>query len=157
MEPTRELLNTLFEGAPRFVSRLASEPATDIDELLKRAEEVALEMPEAEQIELLAAHPRIGAAPASVSAVSFREQGYGHNPGTAALEERLERLNDAYEERFGFRFVVFVNGRSRAEVADVMEQRLDEESDAEAEKDRALRDVVAIARSRLARIRKEEQ
>ena len=70
---------------------------------------------------------------------------------------RLERLNDAYETRFGFRFVVFVNGRSRAEIADVMEQRLDAESDAQAEKDRALRDVVAIARSRLARIRKEEQ
>ena len=33
-------------------------------------------MPEAEQIELIDAHPRLGAPPATVSAASYREQGY---------------------------------------------------------------------------------
>ena len=83
-----------------------------VDELLERAEQIALEMPEDEQVELLDAHPRIGAAPASVSALSYREQGYDRDPGTAALQARLDRLNAATRRRFGFRFVVFVNGRS---------------------------------------------
>ena len=103
-------------------------------------------MPEGEQIELLNAHPRIGAAPATVSPTSYVEQGYDRDPGTAALQVRLDELNDKYEGRFGFRFVVFVNDRSRAETADVMEDHMD--ADRTAEKMRALRDVILIARSR---------
>jgi len=107
-------------------------------------------MPEAEQIELLNANPRIGATPGSVSALSFREQGYDNDKGTAELQARLDRLNDEYERRFGFRFVVFVAGRSRAVIADVMEAHLDRDRDAE--KQRALRDVVAIARDRASKL-----
>lgn len=154
MEPSHETLSTLFEGAPRFVARLAGEHANSWDELLDRAERIALEMPENEQIELLNAHPRIGARPASVSAMSFREQGYDRDPGTAALQERLDRLNEAYEMHFGFRFVVFVNGRSREAIADVMQTHLS--ADREQEKQRGLQDVVAIARSRFARTMKEQ-
>lgn len=144
-------LAALFEGAPRFVARLraAAGPETSVDDLLARAEDIALSMPEDEQVELLDAHPRIGAAPASVSALSYREQGYDRDPGTTELQARLDALNDAYEQRFGFRFVVFVNGRSRAEIADVMGRHL--AGDRVAEKARGLRDVVAIARDRLGR------
>jgi len=140
-------LAVLFERAPAFVGRLHELPAGD---RLDRAEEVALAMPEAEQVELLNAHPRIGAAPGSVSALSYREQGYDRDPGTAELQARLDRLNDEYESRFGFRFVVFVAGRPRAAIADVMESHLD--SDRQTEKERCLRDVVAIARDRAAKL-----
>ena len=143
-------LYVLFEGAPRFVARLAVEAQASWNELLDRAEEIALAMPEDEQFELLNAHPRIGADPAAVSALSHREQGYGRDPGTAQLALRLERLNDEYEHRFGFRFVVFVNGRSRAAIADLIDRRLDAPRDDELQ--RALRDVVAIARNRRARL-----
>jgi len=46
-----------------------------------------------------------------VSTHSYREQGYDVDPGTVELQQRLDALNDAYEARFGFRFVVFVNGQ----------------------------------------------
>jgi 2-oxo-4-hydroxy-4-carboxy--5-ureidoimidazoline (OHCU) decarboxylase len=160
VEPSQVTLSTLFEGAPRFVARLAGEHANSWDELFGRAERIALDMPENEQIELLNAHPRIGARPASLSAMSFREQGYDRDrpydldPGTAALQERLDLLNEAYEARFGFRFVVFVDGRSRDAIADVMQTNLS--ADREQEKERCLRDVVAIARSRLARTIEEQ-
>ena len=150
MRAARETLTTLFEGAPRFVDRVAVLDAESMDDLFYQAEWTALTMPEDEQIELLNAHPRIGAAPASVSALSYREQGYDTDPGTAALQARLDALNDEYEAAYGFRFVVFVNGRSRAEIADVMEQRMG--ADRTAEKTRALRDVIAIARSRATRL-----
>lgn len=136
-------LGVLFEGAPAFTRRLQTEGSSDV---LERAEEIALSMPEADQIELLDSHPPIGAAPATVSALSYREQGYDRDPGTAELQARLDRLNEEYETRFGFRFVIFVAGRSRAEIADIMESRLD--ADRTVEKRRALADVVAIARDR---------
>jgi 2-oxo-4-hydroxy-4-carboxy--5-ureidoimidazoline (OHCU) decarboxylase len=139
----RSDLGVLFEGAPAFTKRLEEQ---ELDGAMARAEQIALSMPEADQIELLNSHPRIGAAPTTVSALSYREQGYDRDPGTAELQERLDRLNEEYEARFGFRFVIFVAGRPRAEIADIMESRLD--ADRGEEKRRALTDVVAIARDR---------
>jgi 2-oxo-4-hydroxy-4-carboxy-5-ureidoimidazoline decarboxylase len=149
-----ERLAVLFEGAPRFVARLiAAGPKASSVELLDRAEQVALAMPEEEQVELLDAHPRIGAAPAGMSALSYREQGYDRDLGTAELKARLVRLNDEYERRHGFRFVIFVAGRSRAEIADVIEAHLDAPRPAELE--RGVRDVIAIARERARRLEEE--
>jgi 2-oxo-4-hydroxy-4-carboxy--5-ureidoimidazoline (OHCU) decarboxylase len=154
MRPSPGSLAGLFEGAPRFVARLSGESAETWAALLDRAEDIALSMPEAEQIELLDAHPRIGADPGSVSELSFREQGYERETGTADLQSRLDRLNDEYERRHGFRFVIFVNGRSRAEIADLMARHM--EVPREDEKERGLRDVIAIAHSRLATMTLEE-
>ena len=137
-----------FEGAPRFLARLAAaRPFRDESTLFARAAEIALAMPEDEQLELINAHPRLGAPPASVSAASFREQGYDRET-TAALAD-LARLNAEYEERFGFRFCVFVNGRSRPELVPILDAALG--ADREAEVRRALGDIVAIARDRFRR------
>ena len=149
-----EAMAPLFEGAPRFLRRLAgARPFASAGALFDRAESIALEMPEDEQLELIDAHPRLGAPPGSVSALSFLEQGYDRDAAGAAAEtERarvdgeLERLNRAYEQRFGFRYCVFVAGRPRADLVPELEAALDRDRDAERE--RALRDVVAIARDR---------
>ena len=143
-----------FEGAPRFLARLArARPFGDESTLFARAREIALAMPEAEQLELINAHPRLGAPPASVSASSFREQGYDRE--TSAAIEELAALNVAYESRFGFRFCVFVNGRSRPELVPLLEHAL--EADRDDEIQRALRDVVAIAEDRHRNARAAEE
>jgi 2-oxo-4-hydroxy-4-carboxy-5-ureidoimidazoline decarboxylase len=144
-------LASLFEGAPAFLARLNDLPPAD---RLDRAESVALAMPESDQIELLNAHPRIGELPGTVSALSFQEQGYDRDLVTADLQARLDRLNDAYERRFGFRFVIFVAGRPRSVIADVMEDHLSADRDDELR--RGLRDVVAIARDRARKLAAEE-
>ena len=134
-----------FEGAPRFLARLAAErPFGDARRFFERAEAVALTMPEEEQLELIDAHPRLGAPPATVSAHSFREQGYDRETTESIAE--LDRLNAEYEARFGFRFCVFVAGRPRSALVPVLRGAL--AADRDAEIDRALRDVVAIARDR---------
>lgn len=167
-------LEPLFEGAPGFVARLSGDrPFGSYAALLDRARLVALTMPEPEQIALLDAHPRIGAPPAAVSALSFQEQGYdreaaereSRHGGLAATADEeagrqrlaieLERLNDAYEARFGFRFVIHVAGRSRTEIARLMESHL--AADRAEEMQRALGDVVAIARDRIMRLRGSEE
>ena len=139
----------LFEGASRFLTRLAAgRPFGSPEALFEAAERIALEMPQPEQRELIDAHPRLGAPPASVSAASFREQGYDREIEEAV--EALDRLNAAYEARFGFRYCVFVNGRPRAALVPELEAAL--ARDPVHERDRALRDVVAIARDRFAKV-----
>jgi 2-oxo-4-hydroxy-4-carboxy--5-ureidoimidazoline (OHCU) decarboxylase len=147
-----DAIGPLFERAPRFLARLAdARPYRSWDELFERAESVALSMPEADQLALIDSHPRLGADPATVRArseLSWREQGHDRPPTEhpARVDRELARLNEAYERRFGFRLVVFVAGRSRAELLPVLSAALEAERDAEIR--RALRDVVAIARDR---------
>jgi len=140
----------LFEGAPRFLARLATaRPFGSPGALFARAREIARSMPEAEQLELIDAHPRLGAAPASVSALSYAEQGYDRgvaDSGVAELAAELERLNAAYEARFGFRYCVFVAGRPRSALLPGFEAALAGERRAEIA--RALEAVVDIAQDR---------
>jgi 2-oxo-4-hydroxy-4-carboxy--5-ureidoimidazoline (OHCU) decarboxylase len=150
----------LFEGAPGFLYRLASAgPFESEAAVFEKAREIAHELPEVLQVELIDAHPRLGAPPASVSALSFREQGYDEpaaaNLASDAARERaevaaeLDRLNREYEARFGFRYCVFVAGRSRSELLPDMVAALDR--DRESELHRALDAVVDIAMDRRAR------
>jgi 2-oxo-4-hydroxy-4-carboxy-5-ureidoimidazoline decarboxylase len=137
-----------FEGAPRFLQRLAAaRPFRDESTLFRRAEAIALAMPRDEQVELIDAHPRLGAPPASVSEMSHREQGYDRDTTEAIAE--LARLNERYEVTHGFRFCVNVAGRSRAALVPVIEAAIRADRDAEIR--RALVDVVAIARDRAQR------
>ena len=70
-------VSPLFEGAPRFLGRLAmARPFGTLDQFYAGARRIAHAMPVAEQLELIDAHPRLGAPPASMSALSFVEQGY---------------------------------------------------------------------------------
>lgn len=149
------ILAPLFEGAPRFLARLvAARPFAEWDVLFEAARRIAHEMPEAEQVQLVDAHPRLGAPPGTVSPLSHREQGYDRPPGPVpadgtdgiAVAAELARLNAAYEARFGFRYCVFVAGRPRAELVPGMAAALAE--DREAELHRALDAVVEIAAAR---------
>lgn len=149
-----EAMAPLVEGSPGFLSRLAERrPIADENDLFDAARAVARQMPEEEQVALLDSHPRIGADPASVSDLSRREQGYDETPPEAQawVADELTALNDAYEARFGFRFVVFVAGRPRADIIPLLERALHADRDEELR--RGLDDVVLIARERYGRLR----
>jgi 2-oxo-4-hydroxy-4-carboxy-5-ureidoimidazoline decarboxylase len=143
-----------FEGAPRYLRRLAAErPYRTWDSFWGVARTVAQAMPEADQVELIDAHPRLGASPGSVSALSFVEQGYDRAAADAATEEerrrvdaQLLRLNEAYEAKFGFRFCIFVAGRPRRVLIPIFEDAFDRPRDKELR--RALIAVVDIAEDR---------
>jgi 2-oxo-4-hydroxy-4-carboxy--5-ureidoimidazoline (OHCU) decarboxylase len=134
---TVDELAELFEGRTRFVELLAA-----TDDPLRRAEELLATVGYEDKLEALNAHPAIGQR-AGLSARSAAEQGV--DAATAVLDE-LERLNVAYEDRFGFRFVVFVNGRSKTEILEVLRGRI--ENTEEEELETACRELVAIARDR---------
>jgi 2-oxo-4-hydroxy-4-carboxy--5-ureidoimidazoline (OHCU) decarboxylase len=134
---TVDELAELFEGRTRLVERLA-----ELEDPLDRADQVIAELTEDEKLEALNAHPTIGQRK-GLSTRSAREQ--GQDIDSAVLEE-LTRLNRAYEEKFGFRFVVFVNRRAKSEIVPIFRERL--ERSREEELDTALRELVAIARDR---------
>jgi 2-oxo-4-hydroxy-4-carboxy--5-ureidoimidazoline (OHCU) decarboxylase len=58
----------------------------------------------------------------------------------------LAYLNQVYEEKFGFRFVVFVNRRRKVEILEVLRGRL--QRTREEELDTAVQELVAIAEDR---------
>jgi 2-oxo-4-hydroxy-4-carboxy--5-ureidoimidazoline (OHCU) decarboxylase len=111
---TAEQLAELFEGRTRFVELLAT-----VEDPLGQARELAYELTDNEKKDVLDAHPAIGAR--AMSARSAREQGTDEDPDVLA---ELEALNRAYEEKFGFRFVVFVNRRPRSEIVPILRERL---------------------------------
>jgi 2-oxo-4-hydroxy-4-carboxy--5-ureidoimidazoline (OHCU) decarboxylase len=127
-----EELAGLFEGRTRFVERLAV-----LEDPLGHAREVAAALSDAEKREVLDAHPAIGAK--TLSARSAAEQGVDEAP-------ELAELNRAYEARFGFRFVIFVNGRPKRELVPILRQRL--ERSREEELATALDELVSIAEDR---------
>jgi 2-oxo-4-hydroxy-4-carboxy--5-ureidoimidazoline (OHCU) decarboxylase len=112
---TAEQLSELFEGRTRFVELLAT-----VEDPLGRARELAYELTDEEKKDVLDAHPAIGAQ--ASSARSAREQGTDDDPAVLA---ELAELNRAYEEKFGFRFVVFVNRRPRREIVPILRERLE--------------------------------
>ena len=147
------LLAPLFEGSAAFVARLvAARPFATDAAMIRAAAELARGLPESDQAALLNAHPRIGADPGTVSSASYAEQGYDREAVTPEwVGEELADLNEAYEQRFGFRFVVFVAGRPRAAIIPLMETAL--RNDRSAELARGLDEVIDIAADRLARLR----
>jgi 2-oxo-4-hydroxy-4-carboxy--5-ureidoimidazoline (OHCU) decarboxylase len=133
---TADELAGLFEGRTRLVEELARR-----DDPLGDARDVIAQLSEADKLEALNAHPAIGAK--QLSARSAAEQGDDADP---AVSTELAYLNQVYEEKFGFRFVVFVNRRPKNEILEVLRQRLEHTRDEEL--DTAVEELVAIAEDR---------
>jgi 2-oxo-4-hydroxy-4-carboxy--5-ureidoimidazoline (OHCU) decarboxylase len=139
-----EELAAIFERAPALAERVRG---SDPSSIVASARSEIARMSDVERIAVLNAHPRIGADPTSLSALSRREQGGGAD---AATLRELAAMNDEYERTFGFRFVVFVAGRSKAEIVPVMRDRLRRSRDDELET--GIAEFLAITRDRLERI-----
>jgi 2-oxo-4-hydroxy-4-carboxy--5-ureidoimidazoline (OHCU) decarboxylase len=133
-------LAELFEGRTRLVEQLAGTP-----DPLTRARTLVHELSAEEKREVLDAHPAIGQR-TGLSARSGAEQGADADP---AVQAELARLNTEYEARHGFRFVVFVNRRPKAEILEVLRSRIGRPTDDEL--DTALDELVSIAADRWSR------
>ena len=126
---TKREVAELFSGPGMLVDLLA-----EVDDPLGRAEEIAGSLSDADKAEALAAHPRIGEP---------SPEQHGEDP--AVLTE-LAYLNQVYEEKFGFRFVVHVAGRPHSELLEVLRDRLARTREEELET--GIAELVAIAQDR---------
>jgi 2-oxo-4-hydroxy-4-carboxy--5-ureidoimidazoline (OHCU) decarboxylase len=134
-------LEEALEGPTPLAEKVRTRgPFTSATQLVDQMRAVLPTLSEPEKIATLNAHPRIGDDPRRLSSPSLREQG-------SEVVPELERLNDEYERRFGFRFVIFVNRRSKREIVEVLRRRLNRTRAQELEE--GLQAIVDIAADRL--------
>ena len=139
-------LMSIFERSPVLMAKLVEQvqPADTPDDIIRKARDIVSSMRQRELIATLNAHPRIGDDVRALSELSMKEQGTDRDPKVVA---ELQRLNDEYERKFGFRFVVFVNGRSKAEIIPVMRDRITRSRESELRT--GLEEFLAISLDRL--------
>jgi 2-oxo-4-hydroxy-4-carboxy--5-ureidoimidazoline (OHCU) decarboxylase len=124
--PLAQALALLFEPSPILFSKLIPEiastfPITSYSQLIDLAIESVNNWNDILKAKFIASHPRIGENK-DLSKLSANEQGTFAPP---EVQARLEHLNAFYERRYpGLLYVTFVNGRSRATIAQEMEDRL---------------------------------
>ena len=100
------------------------------------------------QLSLIRAHPELASRTRMAQASVTEQSGAGLDQCSPAEFEAFQRLNAAYNARFGFPFVVAVKGLTRAEILATFEARL--ANDPQAEFATALAQIHRIAGFRLA-------
>jgi allantoicase len=122
-------------------------PFEDLAALLRIGEQVFFSLGEPDRLEAFAAHPRIGERSGSRwSPWSGEEQA-----GAAGAD--LSAANRAYEEKFGFVYLVCATGKTGTELRDLLDARLGRSRDEELRT--AAEEQAQILRLRLARLVKE--
>ncbi len=143
-----EAVGWVFEHSP-WVAEGAwpQRPFRDVGELHRAMVAVVTDADRERQAALLRAHPDLGAR-ARMSDASVGEQaGAGLDRLTPDDFARLQRLNAAYREKFGFPFLLAVKGSTSQQVLAALDARLPRTADEEFAE--ALQQVYRIARFRL--------
>ena len=133
-------LGAIYEHSPWVAQDAwAARPFESMDALYAAMQRVMLAAPRETQLGLIRAHPDLRgsivrahpelrgriADPAELTEASRKEQaGAGLNRCSAEERARLQSLNRAYREKFGFPFIVAVRGMDAARILGSMETRL---------------------------------
>ncbi|EKM81827.1 hypothetical protein AGABI1DRAFT_98429 [Agaricus bisporus var. burnettii JB137-S8] len=135
--PLAQTLSILFEPSPILLVKLEPQLSTylksqSLSSPLSYSQLIDLALDEikkwdiSSQSEFISGHPRIGETK-NLSNLSAAEQGATAvvNPTPPEVLARLKHLNACYEAEYpGLRYITFVNGRSRATIAEEMEDVL---------------------------------
>ncbi|WP_250533855.1 2-oxo-4-hydroxy-4-carboxy-5-ureidoimidazoline decarboxylase [Caballeronia sp. AZ10_KS36] len=164
MQTTLDQLNTMpvdafvtvlagiFEHSP-WVAEIAAEkrPFSSIDELHATMSQAVETAGEEKQLALINAHPELAGKAAvrgELTAESTREQsGAGLDLCTQEEFDKLQSLNAAYREKFGFPFILAVRGYDRHGIIANFEARVNHDRDEELRT--SLDQIYRIARFRL--------
>jgi OHCU decarboxylase len=107
-------------------------PFDDFQQLTAEADRIWADLEPKDWLEAFSHHPKIGekrAAPAqSAEAARWSQQ---EQSGTSAAQQgalsELESLNRAYEDRFGYIFIVCATGKTTEEMLALLKERLGNE------------------------------
>ncbi|HEV7383269.1 MAG TPA: 2-oxo-4-hydroxy-4-carboxy-5-ureidoimidazoline decarboxylase, partial [Phenylobacterium sp.] len=119
--PVYEASPWVAEGVwPAVEARELDDPAALADALRAEVDAAPREL----QLALIRAHPEL-ASRARMADASVKEQsGAGLDQCSPAEFEAFQRLNAAYNARFGFPFIVAVKGLARVDILRAFEARL---------------------------------
>jgi 2-oxo-4-hydroxy-4-carboxy-5-ureidoimidazoline decarboxylase len=141
-------LGWIFEDSPWVAERAWDQrPFSTIDALHAAMVSVVNAAPRAEQLALLRAHPDLGARARMSDASAGEQAGAGLDRLSPSQFERLQRLNGAYREKFGYPFLFAVTGSTTQQILAALEARVSRSHEEEFAE--ALRQVARIAAFRL--------
>jgi 2-oxo-4-hydroxy-4-carboxy-5-ureidoimidazoline decarboxylase len=117
-------------GSSRWASAMAvARPFARFDEMVQKGDEIWESLGKTDWLEAFAAHPRLGDL-RRASGWSAAEQS-GMQSADDKTKERLASLNQLYQRRFGYMFIVCATGRSPAEMLALLEARISNGPNAE--------------------------
>lgn len=128
VEAANELLKCC--GSKRWAKRMVSDmPFYNLHQLFSRADSVWWSLGEKDWLEAFSSHPKIGEKEAahvqSPEAARWSEQEQAATQAaTQEMLVELRALNHAYEERFGFIFIVCATGKTTEEMLALIKERL---------------------------------
>jgi len=111
-------------------------PYETVEALLEHADHIWWSLNSDDWLEAFRSHPKIGEKRASdnVSAQSRHWSGQeqaGMSSASQETADSLTELNRAYEQKFGFIFIICATGKSSAEMLAALQERLQHDSDTE--------------------------
>ncbi|MFS0728148.1 2-oxo-4-hydroxy-4-carboxy-5-ureidoimidazoline decarboxylase [Paenibacillus sp. 1P07SE] len=138
----------LFEHSP-WVAEQAWKlrPYDSLAHMLKRMECLVHQAETERQLDLLRAHPDLGARIRMTDASRREQQAAGLGALKREEAEQFLQMNKAYKQKFGFPFILAVRGREKGEILQAMRVRLSQSP--EDERTKALQEVCLIAAYRL--------
>jgi 2-oxo-4-hydroxy-4-carboxy-5-ureidoimidazoline decarboxylase len=141
-------LGTVFEQTPIIAHQSwYKRPFTNITDLHQQMLNVINAMSQAEQLAFIQAHPDLGSK-AEMSVASVQEQsGIGLDQLTLAEFDRFQQLNQSYQAKFGFLFVIAVKNHTKATILEAFDRRLHNSIDVEIQQ--ALAEISQITWFRL--------
>ncbi len=134
---------------------IAGRPYASEDELIRQCEASWQKLSTADWLEAFAAHPKIGDIESlkkkysSTKAWAEQEQS-GVGGAAEELLKELSALNEAYERKFGYIFIVCATGKSAYEMLGILKRRIDNPPDEELKT--AIEEQKKITRLRLEKL-----
>jgi 2-oxo-4-hydroxy-4-carboxy-5-ureidoimidazoline decarboxylase len=145
----KALLHSCCGSAAWVNNMLAAMPAEDLVDLLEIAEEQWYLCHEPDWREAFSHHPRIGDLQSLKEKFAEGEQASVKEASEQTLQQ-LANGNQAYEQRFGFIFIVCATGKSADEMLQLLQQRL--YNNAEVEIQIAMEEQLKITKLRLEKL-----
>jgi 2-oxo-4-hydroxy-4-carboxy-5-ureidoimidazoline decarboxylase len=143
-----EAIGWVFELSPWVAEQVSgARPYPSIERLHEAMVNQVETAPADRQLALLRGHPDLGTRLRISAASTVEQAGAGLDRLTQNEFERLQSLNSAYHEKFGFPFLFAVKGSTKYDIFEALERRL--AATPEEERREALRQVYRIAEVRL--------
>lgn len=145
-------LKDIFEHSPWVAEAVASKrPFADV-RALQTAMVLAVDVANDDlQLALIRAHPDLAGKAALAGELTDASTSEQAGAGLDRMDDvefaRFHRLNNEYQEKFGFPFIIAVKGHDKNSILAAFDQRL--ENSVKAEKFEALRQIAKIAGFRL--------
>ena len=133
--PHEEAVKTLLQccGSKRWAENIAkSRPYPDVETLIKGANDTWWSLQQDDWLEAFRTHPKIGEKKATDPVSERSRQWSGQEQAGVATASRetvdtLAALNWAYEQKFGFIFIICATGKTSEEMLATLKNRLENE------------------------------